>query len=60
MGASTFWPVQTFAIEDDDRSAIPRTAEVAIRHAETKDDGLQRCEFMAKPLPLMETDRPQT
>jgi len=52
MVASSFWPIQTFAIEDDDLSAIPRTAEVAIRHAETKDDGLQRCEFVGKAVAL--------
>ncbi|HET6460116.1 MAG TPA: hypothetical protein VFG29_04930 [Syntrophales bacterium] len=52
MVASTFWPIQTFAIEDDDLSAIPCTAEVAIRHAETKDDGLQRCESVGKAVVL--------
>ncbi|MGD1151318.1 MAG: hypothetical protein ABR911_00380 [Syntrophales bacterium] len=52
MVASTSWPVQTFTIEDDDLSAVPRNAEVVIRHAEAKDDDLQRCELVGKAVDL--------
>jgi hypothetical protein len=52
MVASTFWPVQTFTIEDDDLSEVPRNAEVVIRHSEAKDDDLQRCELVGKAIDL--------
>jgi hypothetical protein len=52
MVASTSWPVQTFTIEDDDLSAIPHNAEIVIRHAEAKDDDLQKCEFVGKTVDL--------
>jgi|SRR5271157_529360 len=52
MVASTSWPVQTFTIEDDDLSAVPHNAEVIIRHAEAKDDDLQKCEFVGKAVDL--------
>ena len=52
MVASTFWPVQNFTIEDDDLSAVPHNAEVIIRHAEVKDDDLQKCEFVGKAVDL--------
>ena len=52
MVASTSWPVQTFTIEDDDLSAVPHNAEVVIRHAEAKDDDLQKCEFVGKAVDL--------
>jgi len=52
MVASTSWPIQTFTIEDDDLSAVPHKAEVAIRHAEAKDDDLQRCKLVGKGVDL--------
>lgn len=52
MGASTYWPDQTFTIEDDDLPAVPHNAEDAIRHSEVKDDDLQRCEPVGKAVDL--------
>jgi len=52
MVASTSWPVQTFTIEDGDLSAVSRNAEVVIRRAEAKDDGLQKCELVGKAVDL--------
>lgn len=50
--ASNPWPVQNFTIEDKDLYAIPRNAEVVIRHAEAKDDDLQKCELVGKAVDL--------
>ena len=50
--ASTSWPLQTFTIEDDDVSAVPHNAEIAIRQAEAKDNDLQKCEFVGKAIDL--------
>ena len=52
MAVSTSWPIQTFTIEDDDLSAVPLTAEVVIRHAEAKDNDLQKSEFVGKAVDL--------
>ncbi|MGO9137013.1 MAG: hypothetical protein ACLP9S_04060 [Syntrophales bacterium] len=52
MIVSTFWTVQTFTIEYDDLSAVPHNAEVVICHVETKDDDLQRCEYVGKAVDL--------
>jgi len=52
MIASISWPVQTFTIEGDHLCAVPHNAKGIIRHAEAKDDDLQKCEFIGKAVDL--------
>jgi len=52
MLASTSWPLQTFTIEDEDLTTIPKAAETAIHRAEAKDADLQKCELVGKAVDL--------